>query len=459
MNIAIVGTGYVGLVTGACFAKVGHKVWCVDIDVEKIEKLKHGIIPIYEPGLEEIVKKCHANGTLNFATDLVECLGEVEMVFSAVGTPPNGDGSADLKYVLAVAKRFGELVMHGPTVFVTKSTVPVGTAKKVREVINKEIAKRAEKTIGKEAAYREGNTWMVSVASNPEFLKEGSAIQDFMKPDRIVVGVEDDYATEKFKELYAPFIVDNPSKLIITDVPSAEMIKYASNSMLATRISFMNEIANLCTKVGANIDHVRRGMGSDTRIGNKFLYAGCGYGGSCFPKDVKALIKTGMDNGEEMALLNAVEHVNEKQKFVPICKAREVLGGFKGKNILVWGLAFKPETDDVREAPAVKSIASMLLEAGNVYAYDPVAAKNAEKAIADNSWPTCMNSYHSIADKFDAEDIDAIILFTEWNEFRNIDWGFVKRKWPNCKMVLDGRNIYNRKDIEATGMKYFGIGK
>ena len=259
MNIAIVGTGYVGLVTGACFAKVGHKVWCIDIDTEKIEKLKNGIIPIYEPGLEEIVKKCYANGTLNFATDLSECIKDVEMVFSAVGTPPNEDGSADLKYVLAVAKRFGELVMHGPTIFVTKSTVPVGTAEKVKEVINKEIAKRAEKSAGQE------ERWMVSVASNPEFLKEGSAIQDFMKPDRIVVGVESERAENKFKELYAPFIVDNPSKLIITDVPSAEMIKYASNSMLATRISFMNEIANLCTKVGANIDHVRRGMGSDTR--------------------------------------------------------------------------------------------------------------------------------------------------------------------------------------------------
>ena len=459
MNIAIVGTGYVGLVTGACFAKMGHKVWCVDIDVEKIEKLKRGIIPIYEPGLEEIVKKCYANGTLNFATDLVECLGEVEMVFSAVGTPPNEDGSADLKYVLAVAKRFGELVMHGPTVFVTKSTVPVGTAKKVREVINNEIAKRAEKTIGKEAAYREGNTWMVSVASNPEFLKEGSAIQDFMKPDRIVVGVEDDYAAEKFKELYAPFIVDNPSKLIITDVPSAEMIKYASNSMLATRISFMNEIANLCTKVGANIDHVRRGMGSDTRIGSKFLYAGCGYGGSCFPKDVKALIKTGMDNGEEMALLNAVEKVNEHQKFVPICKAREVLDGFNGKNILVWGLAFKPETDDVREAPAIKSIASMLMEGANVYAYDPVAWHNATLAVINNVWDSCMSNYHTIGDKFDAEDIDAIILFTEWNEFRNIDWDFVKRKWPNCKMIFDGRNIYDRKTVEEAGLKYFCIGR
>ena len=454
MNIAIVGTGYVGLVTGACFAKMGHKVWCVDIDVEKIEKLKHGVIPIYEPGLEEIVKKCYANGTLNFATDLSECFKDVEMVFSAVGTPPNEDGSADLKYVLAVAKRFGELMSEDTSrhiIFVTKSTVPVGTAKKVEETVNNELLKLGD-------AYNP-LFQPFSVASNPEFLKEGSAIQDFMKPDRIVVGVEDDYVAEKFKELYAPFIVDNPSKLIITDVPSAEMIKYASNSMLATRISFMNEIANLCTKVGANIDHVRRGMGSDTRIGNKFLYAGCGYGGSCFPKDVKALIKTGMDNGEEMALLNAVERVNESQKFVPICKAREVLDGFKDKNILVWGLAFKPETDDVREAPAIKSIASMLMEGANVYAYDPVAGNNAVLAVINSVWDSCMSNYYPIGNKFDVEKVDAIILFTEWNEFRNIDWKSVKGKWPDCKMVFDGRNIYDRKTVEEAGLKYFCIGR
>lgn len=456
MNIAIVGTGYVGLVTGACFAKMGHRVWCVDVDETKIEKLNNGVIPIYEPGLEDIVKKCHENGTLSFITDLSECIDNVEIVFSAVGTPPNEDGSADLKYVLAVAKRFGELVKNVPAVFVTKSTVPVGTAKKVKEAINSEISKRAEKR-GQKVS--DGQNWGISVASNPEFLKEGSAVNDFLKPDRIVVGVEDDYAAKVFERLYEPFVLDNPGKLIITDVPSAEMIKYASNSMLATRISFMNEIANLCTKVGANVDHVRRGMGSDTRIGSKFLYAGCGYGGSCFPKDVKALIKTGMDNGEEMTLLNAVETVNEHQKFIPLCKAREVLNGYKGKNVLVWGLAFKPETDDVREAPAIKSVASMLMEGGNVYAYDPVASKNAEKAIDDNSWPFCMENYHSIANKFDAENIDAIILFTEWNEFRSVDWDFVKRKWPNCEMVFDGRNIYNRKDVESTGMKYFGIGR
>ena len=347
MKIAIVGTGYVGLVTGACFAKMGHNVWCVDIDKEKINKLKNGLIPIYEPGLEEIVKKCYngGNGNLHFVNDLSECIHDVSMVFSAVGTPSDVDGSADLKYVLAVAKRFGELT-EGRQVFVTKSTVPVGTAKKVSGVIAEELLNRG----------KEGTEYWV--ASNPEFLKEGSAVSDFLKPDRIVVGVnpEDEIARAQFESLYYPFTIDNPGKLIITDVPSAEMIKYASNSMLATRISFMNEIANLCEKVGANVDQVRRGMGTDTRIGNKFLYAGCGYGGSCFPKDVKALIKTGHDNGEPMRLLTAVEEVNKNQKIKPLATLRKELGGFDKKNILVWGTAFKPETDDIREAPSLVNI-------------------------------------------------------------------------------------------------------
>lgn len=461
MNIAIVGTGYVGLVTGACFAKVGHKVWCVDIDEKKIEGLKNGVIPIYEPGLAEIVKDCTQKGTLNFATDLSECIGDVRIVFSAVGTPPLEDGSADLKYVLAVAKRFGELVMSGPMVFVTKSTVPVGTAKKVREAINGEIAKRAEKIIGKEAAHKEGNTWMVSVASNPEFLKEGSAVYDFMKPDRIVVGVEDDWAKKMFEELYAPFIIDNPGRLIFTDIPSAEMIKYASNSMLATRISFMNEIANLCTKVGANVDSVRRGMGTDTRIGNKFLYAGCGYGGSCFPKDVKALIKTGEENGEKMALLKAVEEVNAHQKAVPLITLRRALDGFSGKNILVWGLAFKPETDDVRESPSSVVIESLCLEGANVYAYDPIAKETFDRSIryAFRNTPSALNNLHIIGNKFDAERVDAIMLLTEWNEFRNVDWDYIRRKWPECKYVFDGRNIYDRKTVEVHGIMYFGVGR
>lgn len=461
MNIAIVGTGYVGLVTGACFAKVGHKVWCVDIDEKKIECLKNGVIPIYEPGLFEIVKDCTKKGALNFATDLSECIGDVRIVFSAVGTPPLEDGSADLGYVLAVAKRFGELVMSGPTVFVTKSTVPVGTAKKVREVINEEISKRAEKVIGKEAAHKKENTWMVSVASNPEFLKEGSAVYDFMKPDRIVVGVDDDWAKEMFEELYAPFIIDNPGRLIFTDIPSAEMIKYASNSMLATRISFMNEIANLCTKVGANVDNVRRGMGADTRIGNKFLYAGCGYGGSCFPKDVKALIKTGEENGEEMALLKAVEDVNARQKAIPLVTLRNALNGFKGKNILVWGLSFKPETDDVRESPSNVIIESLCLEGANVYAYDPIAMETFERLIRHEfrNLPYALNCLHLIKNKFDVENVDAIMLLTEWNEFRNVDWGNVSAAWPDCKYVFDGRNIYDRKTVESHGITYFGVGR
>ena len=461
MNIAIVGTGYVGLVTGACFAKVGHKVWCVDIDEKKIEGLKNGVIPIYEPGLAEIVKDCTQKGTLNFATDLSECIGDVRIVFSAVGTPPLEDGSADLKYVLAVAKRFGELVMSGPMVFVTKSTVPVGTANKVREAINEEIAKRAEKVIGKEAAHKEGNTWMVSVASNPEFLKEGSAVHDFMKPDRIVVGVDNDWAKGMFEELYAPFIIDNPGRLIFTDIPSAEMIKYASNSMLATRISFMNEIANLCTKVGANVDSVRRGMGTDTRIGNKFLYAGCGYGGSCFPKDVKALIKTGEENGEEMALLKAVEDVNARQKTVPLVTLRRELDGFNGKDILVWGLAFKPETDDVRESPSNVIVESLCLEGANVYAYDPIAKETFDRSIrhAFRNTPSALNNLHLLDNKFDVERVDAIMLLTEWNEFRNVDWNYINLKWPGCKYVFDGRNIYDRKTVESHGITYFGIGR
>lgn len=455
MNIAIVGTGYVGLVTGACFAKVGHNVWCVDIDEKKIEGLKNGIIPIYEPGLSEIVKECMRRGTLNFTTDLAECIDKVNMVFSAVGTPPNEDGSADLKYVLAVAKRFGELLsnVNDDIVFVTKSTVPVGTAEKVRNAINEEVAKFGGPHAPLFSPFR--------VASNPEFLKEGSAIQDFMKPDRVVVGVDDDLSEKMFRELYAPFIIDNPGKLIVTDIPSAEMIKYASNSMLATRISFMNEIANLCTKVGANVDHVRRGMGTDTRIGNKFLYAGCGYGGSCFPKDVKALIKTGEDNGEEMSLLNAVEMVNERQKAVPLVTLRRALNGFRDKKIAVWGLAFKPETDDVREAPSNVIIASLCLEGAKVYAYDPIAKATFKRSI-EHELQNCqfaLENLHLVDSKFDADDVDAIMLLTEWNEFRNIDWDFVRKKWPNCRFVMDGRNIYNRSDVEGHGLTYFGIGK
>lgn len=455
MRIAIVGTGYVGLVTGACFAKMGHDVWCVDIDKEKINKLKSGIIPIYEPGLEEIVKKCYngGKGNLHFVNDLSECIYYVSMVFSAVGTPSDVDGSADLKYVLAVAKRFGELT-EGRQVFVTKSTVPVGTAKKVSSVIAEELLNRG----------KDGTEYWV--ASNPEFLKEGSAVNDFLKPDRIVVGVnpEDEIARAQFESLYYPFTIDNPGKLIITDVPSAEMIKYASNSMLATRISFMNEIANLCEKVGANVDHVRRGMGTDTRIGNKFLYAGCGYGGSCFPKDVKALIKTGRDNGEPMWLLSAVEEVNKYQKTKSLVTLRNELGGFNNKRILVWGTAFKPETDDIREAPSLVNIESMSLENAKVFAYDPIANSNVKKYFnkifgEDSHYQYALDNINIIDDKYDCPDCDALLLLTEWSEFREIDWQTFKLRFPSCSVVFDGRNIYDRKHVEDAGMKYFGIGQ
>ncbi len=451
MNIAIVGTGYVGLVTGACFAKVGHKVWCVDIDEKKIEGLKNGVIPIYEPGLAEIVKDCTQKGILNFTTDLAECISDVQFIFSAVGTPPLEDGSADLKYVLAVARRVGELAGELPVkdiIFVTKSTVPVGTAEKVKKEIYSEIEKHSKPI-------------SIHVASNPEFLKEGSAVHDFMKPDRIVVGVDYEDDKAQFEELYAPFIIDNPGRLIFTDIPSAEMIKYASNSMLATRISFMNEIANLCTKVGANVDNVRRGMGTDTRIGNKFLYAGCGYGGSCFPKDVKALIKTGEENGEEMALLKAVEDVNARQKTVPLVTLRKALDGFNGKDILVWGLAFKPETDDVRESPSNVIVESLCLEGANVYAYDPIAKETFDRSIrhAFRNFDAPLRHLHLLDNKFDVERVDAIMLLTEWNEFRNVDWDYINLKWPGCKYVFDGRNIYDRKTVESHGITYFGIGR
>lgn len=448
MNIVIIGTGYVGLVTGACFAKMGNNVCCVDIDEKKIESLKNGVIPIYEPGLSEIVVKCRENGTLKFTTELERCIKKADMVFSAVGTPSDIDGSADLRFVKEVARQFGELIDH-EAIFVTKSTVPVGTAKIVREIIENEINKRHVDV-------------RVHVASNPEFLKEGSAVRDFLYPDRIVVGVDCDAAAEKFKQLYAPFTVDNVSKLIITDIPSAEMIKYAANSMLATRISFMNEIANLCTKVGANIDSVRLGMGSDSRIGNKFLYAGCGYGGSCFPKDVKALINTGKSNGEPMTLLSAVEEVNAHQKAVPLVIAREKLGGYEGKNVLIWGLAFKPETDDIREAPSLITIESMCIEGANVYAYDPVAKENTVnhfQRVFGGEYAIARKNLHFIDNKFDCDSVDAIFLLTEWNEFRSVDWHKVKEKWPDCKLLIDGRNIYERKKVEEAGIEYFGIGK
>lgn len=450
MVIGIIGTGYVGLVTGACFAEKGNKVICVDVDEEKIEKLKAGIIPIYEPGLEEIVKRNYANGRLIFTTKLYEYIDSIEVVFSAVGTPSDTNGSADLKYVLAVARQVGDLV-NNRLLFVTKSTVPVGTAKKIKEVIKAQLKSRNVKL--------EAENYQVSVASNPEFLKEGSAVHDFMHPDRVVIGVEDDYSKSILTGLYKPFVIDNPGKLIVTDVPSAEMIKYASNSMLATRISFMNEIANLCEKVGANIDNVRKGMGSDSRIGNKFLYAGCGYGGSCFPKDVKALIKTGQENGCEMSLLNAVERVNQYQKdnvlFSKFLKQFPDYEFCDFSNITasVWGLAFKPNTDDMREAPSVALISRLLKLGVKVKATDPIAMGVSKKILDENLVTYCKDKYEA------AENADVIFLVTEWGDFTNTDWAEIKKKSPNLRAVIDGRNLFYRHEIEMSGINYDCIGK
>lgn len=431
MNIAVVGTGYVGLVTGTCFSEMGLHVTCVDIDKEKIQKLEKGIIPIYEPGLEELVKKNYQAGRLQFTTDLKSCMDTVDVIFSAVGTPPDEDGSADLRYVLDVAGTIGRY-MNRYTLVVTKSTVPVGTAKKVKEAIQEELDKR-------------GIDIPFDVASNPEFLKEGSAIQDFMSPDRVIVGVESEKAMDLMNKLYKPFTM-NHYRMNFTDIPSAEMIKYAANAMLATRISFMNDIANLCELVGADVNMVRRGIGSDSRIGNKFLYPGCGYGGSCFPKDVKALIKTAAQNGYDMQVLKAVEAVNEKQKAIVFEKLLRQLKDIKGKTIALWGLAFKPETDDMREAPSLVII-DLLLQAGCVVkVYDPIAMDECRRRIGDKV------IYGK--DMYDAVvDADALLLLTEWKEFRLPSWDVLKRLMKN-HIVIDGRNIYDKKEMENLGFQY-----
>lgn len=397
MKIAIVGTGYVGLVTGTCFAEMGTEVFCVDVNTEKIENLKKGIIPIYEPGLEDMVHRNQQAGRLHFTTDLTECLDEVEVLFSAVGTPPDEDGSADLKYVLEVARTVGRN-MKKHILVVTKSTVPVGTAKKVRRAIQEELDKR-----GVEIEF--------DVASNPEFLKEGAAISDFMSPDRVVVGVESERAEELMTRLYRPFLLNN-FRVIFMDVPSAEMTKYAANAMLATRISFMNDIANLCEIIGADVNMVRKGIGSDNRIGNRFLYAGIGYGGSCFPKDVKALINTAKQNNYPMRILQAVEEVNDEQKSLLFHKLEKHFNGdLKGKRIAIWGLAFKPETDDMREAPSLVLIEKLLAAGCEVYAYDPVAVEESKRRIGD--------AIHYAKDIYDAVvDADALLLVTECEEFR-----------------------------------------
>lgn len=438
MNIAIVGTGYVGLVSGTCFADTGANVTCVDVDAGKIERLKNGDIPIYEPGLDELVKKNVAAGRLKFTTDLTAVLDDVQIVFSAVGTPPDEDGSADLKYVLQVARTIGQNLNHY-VVVVTKSTVPVGTVRKVRKAIEEELAKR-------------GVDVPFDVASNPEFLKEGNAIKDFMSPDRVVVGVESEQAKKVLTKLYKPFLINN-FRVIFMDIPSAEMTKYAANSMLATRISFMNDIANLCERVGADVNMVRAGIGADTRIGRKFLYAGCGYGGSCFPKDVKALIKTADQNGYSMEVLKAVERVNERQKSILFDKLKRAFDGesLEGKTIALWGLSFKPETDDMRESTALVMI-GLLLEAGcTVRAYDPVAMSECKRRIGD-SISYCRDMYDAVL------EADALLLLTEWKEFRLPTWGVI-RKAMRRPLVIDGRNIFDSEELEENGFEYHCIGK
>lgn len=437
MNIAIVGTGYVGLVTGTCFAETGVNVTCVDVNAEKIENLQKGIIPIYEPGLEDMVQRNVNAGRLHFTTALENCLDNVDIVFSAVGTPPDEDGSADLSYVLAVAKTIGAN-MKKYTLVVTKSTVPVGTAHKVKDTIQAELDKR-------------GGSIEFDVASNPEFLKEGNAIDDFMSPDRVVVGVESERAKKLMTKLYKPFMMLN-SRVIFMDIPSAEMTKYAANSMLATRISFMNDIANLCELVGADVNMVRDGIGSDSRIGRKFLYPGCGYGGSCFPKDVKALIKTAEQNGYPMRVLKAVEEVNETQKSLLFEKLEKIFNGdLEGKTIALWGLAFKPGTDDMREAPALVLIEKLRKAGCVVRAYDPAAMGESKRRIGDTIFYAC--------DMYDALlDADALMLVTEWKEFRLPAWGVVKKTMKQ-PVILDGRNIYDAKELQDLGFVYRCIGK
>lgn len=436
MKIAIVGTGYVGLVSGTCFAEMGSHVTCIDINEQKINSLKNGEIPIYEPGLDELVKRNVAYGRLAFSTSLADTIDNVDVVFSAVGTPPDEDGSADLSYVLDVARTFGQNIKKY-TILVTKSTVPVGTAQKVKAVIREELDKR-------------GVNVEFDVASNPEFLKEGSAIKDFMSPDRVVVGVESEKAREVMTRLYQPFLIQN-FRVIFMDIPSAEMTKYAANAMLATRISFMNDIASLCELVGADVDSVRKGIGTDDRIGKRFLYAGCGYGGSCFPKDVKALIHTAHEHGMDMEVIEAVERVNERQKSIVYRKLVEMLGELKGKTVAVLGLAFKPETDDMREAPSLVTIDLLLKAGATVRVFDPVAMNECRRRIGE-SVTYCRDLYDA------THGADAIALMTEWRQFRMPDWEAVKSGMRN-HVIVDGRNIYNRKELEALGFRYTRIGE
>ncbi len=436
MRIAVVGTGYVGLVTGTCFSEVGIDVTCIDIDTNKIENLRKGILPIYEPGLEEMVARNTQKERLSFSTDLATSIQGCDAAFIAVGTPPGEDGSADLKYVLAVARAIGQN-MNDYMVVVTKSTVPVGTANKVRRAIEEELATR-------------GVDIPFDVASNPEFLKEGAAIEDFLKPDRIVVGVSSEKAKEVMSKLYKPFLM-NGHPLIFMDIPSAEMTKYAANAMLATKISFMNDIANLCEIMGADVNMVRKGIGSDARIGNKFIYPGIGYGGSCFPKDVKALIRTANENGYEMRVLKSVEEVNENQKSVLFNKIMAHFNGdIAGRTFAVWGLSFKPKTDDMREAPSLVIIKKLLEQGAQVKAYDPVAMEEAKHSLGDTI-QYGKDEYETLIDS------DALLLVTEWPEFRSPNFT-VASKLMKEKVVFDGRNIYDVSDLNEKGFTYYGIG-
>lgn len=435
MNITIVGTGYVGLVSGACFAEVGVNVTCVDIDHAKIQRLIDGQIPIYEPGLDTLVQRNVQAGRLHFVTDLCQVLDDSEIVFCAVGTPPDEDGSADLRYVLDVARTFGRHIKKY-TLLVTKSTVPVGTSRLVKREIYAELAKRGEDI-------------PFEVASNPEFLKEGAAIKDFMSPDRVVIGIESARARRVMERLYRPFLLNN-FRVIFMDIASAEMTKYAANAMLATRISFMNDIANLCDAVGADVNQVRKGIGSDVRIGSKFLYPGCGYGGSCFPKDVKALIHTGYVNGCPMKVIEAVEAVNERQKSRPVDILESYLGNLSGRTVALWGLAFKPETDDMRCAPSLVAIDALLKAGARVVAYDPVSMGECRRRLGD-AITYARDMYEAVV------DADALLMLTEWKQFRLPSWQVVARAMKG-NLVVDGRNIYQPDELREAGLEYRGIG-
>jgi UDPglucose 6-dehydrogenase len=437
MRIIVVGSGYVGLVTGACFSESGVNVTCVDNNLEKIAMLNNGEVPIYEPGLESIIRRNMEKKRLSFSTKLTEKIDGAEVIFIAVGTPPGENGSADLKHVLDVAREIGSILSHY-TVVVTKSTVPVGTSEKIRKTIQYELDRR-------------NSSVKFDMASNPEFLKEGAAIDDFLKPERIVIGIDNEKTAEIMKRLYMPFVLNN-HPIIFMDIASAEITKYAANGMLATRISFMNEIANLCDLLGADINQVRKGIASDSRIGSKFLYSGIGYGGSCFPKDVKALIKTAADNGYEMNVACAVEKTNEHQKTILFRKMSPYFNyAFKGKKIALWGLSFKPKTDDMREAPSLDLIAKLLEAGATVTAYDPAAMTEAKKILGD--------SITYAADPYEAlKDADALALVTEWSEFHLPDFEKVSSLMKN-KVIFDGRNIYDPAEIRKMGFEYFGIGR